>query len=270
MLEREIVGEEHYETARSVQKVLQTYKSLQDIIAILGMDELSEEDKSTVFRARKIQKFLSQPFSVGEVFTGIPGAYVDLPDTIKSFKDILSGKFDNLPEQAFYMVGSCDEVVKKSEEMVKAATRRPAEQDTKKAAGAAPLDEDRMGGPKFTARTLDEIVDLGKKLAKKLEENQIKDIQDAPDDPSKELISDLGIDFQAELPAVAGSAFAYAWKRRGDEQALLAGAKTKAEKIDRVKKYWSNWEAKLPEMKAEILESLRQAEAKAAASASKN
>jgi F-type H+-transporting ATPase subunit beta len=269
MLEREIVGEEHYETARSVQKVLQTYKSLQDIIAILGMDELSEEDKATVFRARKIQKFLSQPFSVGEVFTGIPGAYVDLPDTIKSFKDILSGKYDHLPEQAFYMVGSCDEVMKKSEEMVKAATKRPTD-DTKKASSATTLDEDRMGGPKFTARTLDEIVELGKKLAKKLEENQIKDIQEAPDDPSKELISDLGIDFQAELPAVAGSAFAYAWKRRGEEQALLAGAKTKAEKIDRVKKYWANWEAKLPEMKAEILESLRQSEAKAAASASKN
>jgi len=254
MLEREIVGDEHYEIARSVQKVLQTYKSLQDIIAILGMDELSEEDKATVFRARKIQKFLSQPFSVGEVFTGIPGAYVDLPETIRSFKDILAGKYDQLPEQAFYMVGSCDEVVKKSEEMVKAASKKPAEDTSKKVDNTA--DQDKLGGKKFTARTLDEIVDLGKKLAQKLEEHQIADIQNAPDDPSKELISDLGIDFQAELPAVAGKTFEVSWKRRGEEQALLSGAKTKAEKIERVKKYWADWESKLPQIKAEMLETL--------------
>ena len=260
MLEREIVGEEHYEIARSVQKVLQTYKSLQDIIAILGMDELSEEDKATVFRARKIQKFLSQPFSVGEVFTGIPGAYVDLPETIRSFKDILSGKYDHLPEQAFYMVGSCDEVVKKSEEMVKAASKKPAEDTTKKVDTTA--DQDKLGGKQFTARTLDEILDLGKKLAQKLEEHQIDDIQNAPEDPAKELISDLGIDFQAELPAVAGRTFAMSWNRRGEEQALLSGAKSKAEKIERVKKYWADWESKLPQIKAEMLETLNSAKSR--------
>ncbi len=106
----EIVGEEHYNTARSVQKVLQRYKELQDIIAILGMEELSEEDKLTVTRARKIQRFLSQPFFVAEVFTGIPGKFVSRADTVRSFKAILDGEMDDVPEQAFYMKGSIDEV----------------------------------------------------------------------------------------------------------------------------------------------------------------
>jgi len=114
MLAPNIVGEEHYNTAREVQRVLQTYKSLQDIIAILGMDELSEEDKLTVARARKIQRFLSQPFHVAEVFTGSPGVLVSLDDTIKGFKEIIAGKHDNLPEAAFYMVGSIDEAVEKA------------------------------------------------------------------------------------------------------------------------------------------------------------
>jgi len=267
MLEREIVGNEHYEIARNVQKVLQTYKSLQDIIAILGMDELSEEDKATVFRARKIQKFLSQPFAVGEVFTGIKGAYVDLPDTIKSFKDILGGKYDHLPEQAFYMVGSAEDVVKKSEEMVKSASKKPADDKATTSAAASTLDDDRLGGKKFTARTLDEIIDLGKQLVKKLEEHQIDEVTSEPDDLKKELISNLGIDFQAEIPAVAGSTFAVAWKRRGEEQALLAGAKTKEEKIERIKKYWATWENQLPAMKAEMLETIRQAELKASEAA---
>jgi F-type H+-transporting ATPase subunit beta len=114
MLAPNIVGEEHYNTAREVQRVLQTYKSLQDIIAILGMDELSEEDKLTVARARKIQRFLSQPFHVAEVFTGTPGTLVSLDDTIKGFKEIVEGKHDNLPEAAFYMVGSIDEAIEKA------------------------------------------------------------------------------------------------------------------------------------------------------------
>jgi len=112
-----IVGQEHYDVARSVQKVLQTYKSLQDIIAILGMDELSEEDKQTVTRARKLQRFLSQPFHVAEVFTGKPGKYVKLEDTIRSFKAIVAGEYDDLPEAAFYMVGSIEEAVEKAKEM---------------------------------------------------------------------------------------------------------------------------------------------------------
>ena len=112
-----VVGDEHYEVARGVQSVLQRYKELKDIIAILGMDELSEEDKNTVSRARKIERFLSQPFFVAEIFTGSPGKYVSLKDTIDGFKGILAGDYDALPEQAFYMVGSIDEVLEKAKDM---------------------------------------------------------------------------------------------------------------------------------------------------------
>lgn len=112
-----IIGQEHYEVARGVQSVLQRYKELKDIIAILGMDELSEEDKQIVARARKIERFLSQPFTVAEVFTGAPGKYVSLKDTISGFQGILSGEYDHLPEQAFYMVGSIDEAVEKAKSM---------------------------------------------------------------------------------------------------------------------------------------------------------
>ena len=121
ILDPRIVGEEHYRVAREVQKILQTYKSLQDIIAILGMDELSEEDKLTVARARKIQRFLSQPFFVAEVFTGSPGKLVSLDSTIKSFDAICKGEYDHLPEAAFYMVGTIEEVVAKAEKMAKEA-----------------------------------------------------------------------------------------------------------------------------------------------------
>jgi len=117
MLDPRIIGEDHYQVARDVQRVLQTYKSLQDIIAILGMDELSEEDKLTVARARKIQKFLSQPFFVAEVFTGTPGVFVTLEDTIKGFKGIVAGDHDDLPESAFYMVGTIDEALSKAQKM---------------------------------------------------------------------------------------------------------------------------------------------------------
>ena len=117
MLDPNIVGEEHYKVARGVQAVLQKYKDLQDIIAILGMDELSEEDKQIVERARKIEKFLSQPFFVAEVFTGSPGKYVTLEETIAGFKGILEGKYDHLPENAFYMVGNIEEAIEKAEKM---------------------------------------------------------------------------------------------------------------------------------------------------------
>ncbi|MCG2841164.1 F0F1 ATP synthase subunit beta [Sandaracinobacter sp. RS1-74] len=117
VLEPRIVGQEHYETARAVQQVLQKYKSLQDIIAILGMDELSEEDKLTVARARKIQRFLSQPFHVAEVFTGQPGVFVQLADTIKGFKAIVAGEYDHLPEAAFYMVGTIEQAVEKAQRL---------------------------------------------------------------------------------------------------------------------------------------------------------
>ncbi|RYE03544.1 MAG: F0F1 ATP synthase subunit beta, partial [Sphingomonadales bacterium] len=121
VLEPRIVGQEHYETARAVQETLQKYKSLQDIIAILGMDELSEEDKLVVSRARKIQRFLSQPFHVAEVFTGIPGAFVQIEDTIKSFKAVVNGEYDHLPENAFYMVGGIDDAIAKAAKLAEDA-----------------------------------------------------------------------------------------------------------------------------------------------------
>jgi F-type H+-transporting ATPase subunit beta len=121
ILEPRVVGEEHYQVARQVQQILQRYKSLQDIIAILGMDELSEDDKLTVARARKIERFLSQPFHVAEVFTGSPGKLVSIQDTIKGFKGLCAGDYDHLPEQAFYLVGTIDEAVAKAEKLAEAA-----------------------------------------------------------------------------------------------------------------------------------------------------
>jgi ATP synthase F1 beta subunit len=117
ILDARIIGDEHYNVARAVKQVLQRYKDLQDIIAILGIDELSEEDKQIVGRARRIQRFLSQPFFVAEQFTGFPGKYVPIADTVRSFSEIVAGKWDHLPEQAFYMVGTIDEAVDKAEKM---------------------------------------------------------------------------------------------------------------------------------------------------------
>ncbi len=117
MMDPFVIGEEHYGVAREVQRVLQSYKALQDIIAILGMDELSEEDKLTVARARKIQRFLSQPFHVAEVFTGVPGVFVPLEETIRGFKGIVAGEYDHLPEAAFYMLGTIDDAVEKAKKL---------------------------------------------------------------------------------------------------------------------------------------------------------
>jgi len=119
LLDPNLIGQEHYDVARAVQGVLQRYKELKDIIAILGMDELSEEDKQVVSRARKVQRFLSQPFFVAETFTGSAGKYVSLKDTIRAFKGIIDGEYDHLPEQAFYMVGGIEEAVAKGTEMAK-------------------------------------------------------------------------------------------------------------------------------------------------------
>eukprot|EP00463_Aulacantha_scolymantha_P004003 TRINITY_DN495_c0_g1_i2.p1 TRINITY_DN495_c0_g1~~TRINITY_DN495_c0_g1_i2.p1 ORF type:complete len:325 (+),score=110.32 TRINITY_DN495_c0_g1_i2:109-975(+) len=124
MLDPGVIGERHYNVARQVQEILQQYKSLQDIIAILGMDELSEDDKLTVARARKIEKFMSQPFTVAEVFTGFPGRQVTLEDTILGFEQLISGQHDDLPEQAFYMVGSIDEAKEKAEKLQAEALAR--------------------------------------------------------------------------------------------------------------------------------------------------
>jgi F-type H+-transporting ATPase subunit beta len=117
LLDPNLIGQDHYEVARGVQGVIQRYKELKDIIAILGMDELSEEDKDTVARARKVQRFLSQPFFVAETFTGAAGKYVSLKDTIRGFKGIIDGEYDHLPEQAFYMVGGIEEAIEKAKQM---------------------------------------------------------------------------------------------------------------------------------------------------------
>src|SRR5205085_9673207 len=119
-LDPNVIGEDHYGVAQSVKQILQRYKDLQDIIAILGIDELSEEDRLIVARARKVQRFLSQPFHVAEQFTGFKGKYVKLADTIRSFKEIVDGKHDAIPEQAFYMQGTIDDVIERSEQMKKA------------------------------------------------------------------------------------------------------------------------------------------------------
>ncbi len=121
ILDPQVIGDDHYQVARSVQQVLQRYKDLQDIIAILGMDELSEDDKLLVARARKIQKFLSQPFFVAAQFTGMEGKYVKLEDTIRGFKEIVAGKYDDIPEQAFYLVGTIEDVLAKAEKLASAA-----------------------------------------------------------------------------------------------------------------------------------------------------
>ena len=121
ILDPRILGDEHYNVARSVKQVLQRYKDLQDIIAILGIDELSEDDKITVARARKVQRFLSQPFHVAEIFTGIPGAYVKVADTVRSFKEIIEGKHDDIPEQAFYLKGGIEDVKAAAEKMKQTA-----------------------------------------------------------------------------------------------------------------------------------------------------
>jgi F-type H+-transporting ATPase subunit beta len=120
ILDPKVVGEEHYQVAREVQKILQRYKDLQDIIAILGMEELSEEDKLIVSRARKIQRFFSQPFFVAEEFTGIPGVYVNLKDTVRGFKELAGGTHDGVPEQAFYLVGTIEGALEKAERLMKA------------------------------------------------------------------------------------------------------------------------------------------------------
>jgi hypothetical protein len=154
MMDAEIVGKEHYDVARAVQKTLQDYKSLQDIIAILGMDELSEEDKATVYRARKIQKFLSQPFQVAQVFTGFEGKFVSLKDTISGFKSILEGKYDHLPEPAFYMVGDIEEVVQKAQKLAAdlggGSNKKDAKgEDGKKVSGKRELTLDAFNDPSY-------------------------------------------------------------------------------------------------------------------------
>jgi len=171
LMEIEFLGEEHYRTAKAIQECLGEYKALQDIIAILGMDELSEKDKRTVYRARKIQKFLSQPFTVAAPFTGMAGKYVNLPDTIKDFKEILQGKYDDLSENAFYMVGPIAEVIEKSKKIASASQSSSSSSSTDKSAS---------GSTKSTKKDLlarDHLEDVIKKtapIAGQLRDNVLK------------------------------------------------------------------------------------------------
>jgi len=166
MLDRRIIGDEHYDTARGVQKILQDYKSLQDIIAILGMDELSEEDKQTVYRARKIQRFLSQPFHVAEVFTGFEGKFVSLPETIAGFRGIMEGKYDHLPEPAFYMQGTIEEVEQKARELAAEADRQKESEKQ---------DDTKVSTSEFDENSYGELVKEGREIFKQ----QIADAEKA-------------------------------------------------------------------------------------------
>jgi len=163
LMDAAYISKYHFDTARSVEKTLLAYKSLQDIIAILGMDELSEDDAITVYRARKIQKFLSQPFQVAEVFTGMKGVFVDLKDTIKGFSEIVSGKYDHLPEPAFYMVGNISDVISKAE-------RLAAEVATSKAEKAAKASEKKDEKASASGPVARGVVDA-KTAADKLKKN---------------------------------------------------------------------------------------------------
>lgn len=171
MLDPRIITPEHYNTARAVQKTLQDYKSLQDIIAILGMDELSDDDKATVIRARKIQRFLSQPFRVAEVFTGFSGRYVRLTDTIRGFRGILEGKYDDIPEQAFYMVGDIEEVVEKAERLSRQAAANQASDNKDSSKAAVTSEDDSVFGPK----QIKTIYAEARRLAVLCEEEQISE-----------------------------------------------------------------------------------------------
>jgi F0F1-type ATP synthase beta subunit len=184
MLDPRNVGLEHYQIARSVQKTLQSYKSLQDIIAILGMDELSEEDKQTVYRARKIQRFLSQPFAVAEVFTGMQGKLVPLKETISGFKAILDGKYDHIPEAAFFMVGPIEEVEIKA-----------------KAMAAETKVEDKKDGTKQEVKktkTVQDLIDGAKTRAKKAQERETAKYIDVKD---KEKVSQKWSKWESEFSA---------------------------------------------------------------------
>jgi len=187
MLNPRLLGQEHYKTARAIQKCLQDYKSLQDIIAILGMDELSEEDKLTVFRARKIQKFLSQPFQVAEVFTRMKGAFVPLNETIAGFKAILEGKYDHLPEIAFYMVGNIQEVEQKAAQMA-ADEGKVVDKDK---------DKEKVAKKTHQVATLEQVIQSSKNLAAKLLE---RDVSSARSPEEKEAAKKKWADWEKALP----------------------------------------------------------------------
>jgi F0F1-type ATP synthase beta subunit len=196
MMSADILGQEHYDVARSVQKTLQDYKSLQDIIAILGMDELSEEDKATVYRARKIQKFLSQPFTVAEVFTGFQGKFVAVKDTVSGFKGILDGKYDHLPEAAFYMVGDINEVVAKAAKLAAELESQKVKDDPKDGKKDQTPGSGASRRKEATPEALAEFTNYTRKVIGALRDAQIAAAPNRKDELTKHWA-----DWEASLPA---------------------------------------------------------------------
>jgi len=233
LMDENILGKQHFRVARAVEQTLLQYKQLQDIIAILGMDELSEEDRLTVYRARKVQKFLSQPFQVAEVFTGKLGVFVELEDTIKGFRDIVNGKYDHLPEQAFYMVGNIESVQVKAEEIAREVARTKAlkgdldEDDGKKKKGK---------GEKVVKRerTIEEMMPIPRPT--QTNEEIRKEIKDLADKCHKE-----DLEYAAKIKAT----------NTGDEKAVGWSFP----KEDEIKKLWSDWNV-LFESQPDIIKSI--------------
>jgi len=214
LLDAEIIGDEHYNTARAVQKLLQTYKGLQDIIAILGMEELSEEDKLVVARARKVQKFLSQPFQVAEVFTSFPGVFVDVKDTIAGFKGIIEGKYDDIPEVAFYMVGGIDQVLEKARKLVSEETE-PTQKDTKQESSQTTEVESKN---KFTKENVMKMYEDSREAAKRVKKHELR-LADTP--LKKEAVEK----FWAEWEKKAETELQTEWLSKIDEFSTLASQK---------------------------------------------
>lgn len=255
MLEKEVVGERHYNIAHGVQQTLQQYKSLQDIIAILGMDELSEEDKAIVYRARKIQRFLSQPFTVGEVFTGMEGKQVSLEDTLNSFEEVLAGKHDDLPEMSFYMVGGIEDAKAKAVVLLKESMQDQAKANPQ---DVDETDELQIGSAAWSEKTIDEVISLGKQCVEALRKHEIGKIEKIEAyKASDPFMPDLEIDFEADIPVMAGPALRDSWERRAEEVRFFKGANSKEEMIARVNKRWDDWNQELPQMRAEILAELK-------------
>ena len=215
LLDAEIIGEEHYNTARAVQKLLQTYKGLQDIIAILGMEELSEEDKLVVARARKVQKFLSQPFQVAEVFTSFKGVFVDVKDTISGFKGIIEGKYDDIPEVAFYMVGGIEQVLEKARKLAAEETEPVQQQQTENTQQTEVVVESKN---KFTRENVNRLYEDSKEAAQRVKNHELR-LADSP--LKKEAINK----FWGEWEKKAETEFQNEWLSKIDEYATLASQK---------------------------------------------
>jgi len=217
LLDADIIGEDHYNTARAVQKLLQTYKGLQDIIAILGMEELSEEDKLVVSRARKVQKFLSQPFHVAEVFTSYPGVFVGVKDTISGFRGIIDGKYDDIPEVAFYMVGGIDQVLEKAKKLA-------AEEGEPQQAKQEKKDDKKSDAPveisnnKFNRDNLQKLLTASKEAAGLVQAHELR-LADTP-------LKKQGVEhFWQEWEKRAEEELEKEWISKVDEYSQIASSK---------------------------------------------